>query len=168
LNSLKYLVCEFLLSPIQFGVPNSRLRYYLLARLSPSSQPSGANGNPIRTELPSCDPAEHIPQSCAVERLSHYVDDSLRPESHPEVIIPNKVLERWGKLFDIVLPSQRRSCCFTRGAEPFSARLPMNCGLISAGLGYTHLVEGSGSILQMNETLEVYKLAAHSIPFANL
>lgn len=30
---------EFLLSPTQFGVPNSRLRYYLLARLSTESFP---------------------------------------------------------------------------------------------------------------------------------
>lgn len=35
LKSLKYDVREFLLSPNQFGIPNSRLRFYLLARRKP-------------------------------------------------------------------------------------------------------------------------------------
>ena len=35
LQSLEYDVREFLLSPNQFGIPNSRLRYYLLAKRKP-------------------------------------------------------------------------------------------------------------------------------------
>lgn len=35
LKSLEYSVREFLLSPSQFGVPNSRLRFYLLAKRKP-------------------------------------------------------------------------------------------------------------------------------------
>ena len=35
LNSLDYVVQEFLLSPTQFGILNSRLRYYLLAKKKP-------------------------------------------------------------------------------------------------------------------------------------
>ena len=35
LKSLKYGVREFLLSPSQFGIPNSRLRYFLLAKKNP-------------------------------------------------------------------------------------------------------------------------------------
>lgn len=34
LKSLNYNFQEFLLSPIQFGVPNSRLRYFLIAKLN--------------------------------------------------------------------------------------------------------------------------------------
>ena len=37
LKKIGYKVQEFLLSPKQFGIPNSRLRYYLLARLQPLS-----------------------------------------------------------------------------------------------------------------------------------
>ncbi len=33
LKNTKYHYQEFLLSPIQFGIPNSRLRYFLIARL---------------------------------------------------------------------------------------------------------------------------------------
>ena len=32
LRDCKYRIREFLLSPDQFGIPNSRLRYYLLAK----------------------------------------------------------------------------------------------------------------------------------------
>ena len=35
LRSLRYSVQEFLLSPNQFGIPNSRLRFYLLAKRKP-------------------------------------------------------------------------------------------------------------------------------------
>jgi len=35
LQRLGYVIAEFLLSPVQFGVPNSRLRYYLLAKVPP-------------------------------------------------------------------------------------------------------------------------------------
>ena len=35
LKSLGYTIQEFLLSPIQFGIPNSRLRFYLLAKKKP-------------------------------------------------------------------------------------------------------------------------------------
>ena len=30
--------------------------------------------------------------------------------------IPPKVLEKWGRLFDIVLPASYRTCCFTGGS----------------------------------------------------
>ena len=47
LEKVGYVYQEFLLSPTQFGVPNSRLRYYLLAKrkpllfsVSPAEQPS--------------------------------------------------------------------------------------------------------------------------------
>jgi len=33
LKNTKYHYQEFFLSPIQFGIPNSRLRYFLIARL---------------------------------------------------------------------------------------------------------------------------------------
>jgi len=52
--------------------------------------------------------------------------------------IPEKVLIKWGRLFDIVKPSSRRTCCFTRG--------------------YTQLVERAGSVLQENEFEDVSSL----------
>ena len=64
--------------------------------------------------------------------------------------IPDRILKKWGRLFDIVLPSGTRSCCFTRGTSFLLARANI---LMHAG--YTQLVERAGSILQMNEQLDV-------------
>ncbi|KAJ7630361.1 S-adenosyl-L-methionine-dependent methyltransferase [Roridomyces roridus] len=130
LQSLGYAIAEFLLTPLQFGIPNSRLRYYLLAKrmlLAFRHEPGGT--------------LRHIPGSSAwidprasngtpddnVREIRGYLDSELVED----YTVPHKILSKWGRLFDIVLPSSRRTCCFTRG--------------------YTQLVERSGSILQMNE-----------------
>lgn len=44
LKGLDYDVCEYLLSPNQFGIPNSRLRFYLLAQRKPMKFPAEGGG----------------------------------------------------------------------------------------------------------------------------
>ncbi|KAJ7924383.1 S-adenosyl-L-methionine-dependent methyltransferase [Mycena leptocephala] len=121
LRSLGYTIAEFLLTPLQFGIPNSRLRYYLLAKRSPLSF----------CNLPDGDAAEtlrHIPRrgskpwtDSRLVESSHNEDDSVRelreyldPDPVEGYDVPDKILRKWGRLFDIVLPSSRRTCCFTR------------------------------------------------------
>lgn len=100
---------------------------------------------PIQPDAESADAASEIRQFLE-EELDHI-------DIHPNAI-PDRILEKWGRLFDIVLPSSRRTCCFTRGI----------CATIHSSFryilslcftGYTQLVERSGSVLQMNETLDV-------------
>jgi tRNA (cytosine38-C5)-methyltransferase len=131
-----YNTFECLLTPLQFDIPNSRLRYYLLAKVAPLAFPCPMQDK-VWTHIPGhgepwTDPRTN---SCiepsSVRNLRCYIDDT--PSDVYEV--PDKVLSKWGRLFDIVTPSSRRTCCFTRG--------------------YTQLVEKSGSILQMNEELDV-------------
>ncbi|KAF8151998.1 S-adenosyl-L-methionine-dependent methyltransferase [Mycena galopus ATCC 62051] len=120
LRSLGYTIAEFLLTPLQFGIPNSRLRYYLLAKKSPLSF----------HDLPSGD-GELYDIFLAAENSIGEIREYLDSEPVSGYDVPDKILCKWGRLFDIVLPSSRRTCCFTRG--------------------YTQLVERSGSIIQMNE-----------------
>ncbi|KAJ7671964.1 S-adenosyl-L-methionine-dependent methyltransferase [Mycena rosella] len=139
LRSLGYTVAEFLLTPLQFGIPNSRLRYYLLAKRSPFSfrHPQHGDGETLRyipgrgdatwVDLRLVDPESNPDDTDGIHEIREYLD----PEPVEGYGIPDKVLNQWGRLFDIVLPSSRRTCCFTRG--------------------YTKLVERAGSILQMNE-----------------
>ncbi|KAJ7836331.1 S-adenosyl-L-methionine-dependent methyltransferase [Mycena olivaceomarginata] len=146
LRSLGYTVAEFLLTPLQFGIPNSRLRYYLLAKRSPYSfrdLPSG-DGETLR-HIPGRGSTwvdsrlvEQTPDDNSVCEIREYLD----PEPVDGCGIPEKILCKWGRLFDIVLPSARRTCCFTRG--------------------YTQLVQRTGSILQMNEDQDV----SHNLPFS--
>ncbi|KAG7089090.1 hypothetical protein E1B28_010799 [Marasmius oreades] len=128
LRRIGYHTAEFLLTPLQFGVPNSRLRYYLLAR---KSVPFSCSEE-VQSSIPGL-PEVHVPE------IGYYLDEpELVSEGegeswHPHAV-PDRVLKKWGRLFDIVLPSSRRTCCFTRG--------------------YTQLVERAGSIIQMNESLD--------------
>ncbi|KAI6137030.1 S-adenosyl-L-methionine-dependent methyltransferase [Pisolithus sp. B1] len=134
LKQLGYNVAEFNLTPLQFGIPNSRLRYYLLAKLSrlrfPGYDESRSN---ILDYIPSQCPEMSVAPRC----LNQYLDE-LDDESLASFKVSDRVLEKWGRLFDIVLPSGTRSCCFTRG--------------------YTQLVERAGSILQMSEQLDTTRV----------
>ncbi|KAG5638186.1 hypothetical protein H0H81_001388 [Sphagnurus paluster] len=78
------------------------------------------------------DPFESTISNDPVLELRDYLDED-HFDSYPNAI-PDKVLAKWGRLFDIVLPSSHRTCCFTRG--------------------YSQLVERAGSVLQMNESLD--------------
>ncbi|VDB82751.1 unnamed protein product [Peniophora sp. CBMAI 1063] len=155
LIGLGYHTFELLLTPLQFGIPNSRLRYYMIARRLPfmaSSTPTIHRHVPGRGE-PWVDPRHDNEEQAQtpVDEISMYLD--MPSTSHDqgskrhEYAIPDRVLEKWGRLFDIVMPSARRTCCFTRG--------------------YTQLVERAGSILQENielDTTEIFDafLAAQS------
>lgn len=111
LQRLGYVVAEFLLTPVQFGIPNSRLRYYLLAKLSPLRF-SGLHEyhfDRIHETIPGT--ALDIP----VHSIREYLDPAHEKGISLRHSIPDRVLSKWGRLFDIVLPSGRRTCCFTRG-----------------------------------------------------
>ncbi|KAF9485437.1 S-adenosyl-L-methionine-dependent methyltransferase [Pholiota conissans] len=144
LRSIGYTTLEHLLTPLQFGIPNSRLRYYLLAKKDPfgSTNISEGKTNSIWRQIPGQGIAWSDPRldeesqagRSMVDEIKTYLDDDRGEEHYQRYRIPDKVLEKWGRLFDIVKPSGKRSCCFTRG--------------------YTQLVERAGSIIQENEALD--------------
>lgn len=123
MRSLGYRTLELLLTPLQFGVPNSRLRYYFLAKKDPLrfAHTGKENIDRIWRHIPGQgedwiddrfdDSKErnrvHIPT------LNSYLDTPA--ETADYYPIPDKVLFKWGSLFDVIYPSSCRSCCFTRG-----------------------------------------------------
>lgn len=138
---MAYTVLEFLLTPLQFGIPNARLRYYCLAKRNPRvfkhrhpsrtlyrSIPGYGGPDWVDPRLQS-GPQQTCPQP--TEPLSAYLDSHLESEKYA---VPDKILQKKAVLFDIIKPSSTRSCCFTRG--------------------YTHMIEGT-SVLQMNEEMDV-------------
>jgi len=135
LSRLGYNVVELLLTPLSFSIPNSRLRYYLLARFEPFSSPGEISTAEISKHIPGTNwidvrgRSSVTPETRAVRDYLDQAGSSL-----DECTIPIRVLEKWGRLFDIVLPTSYRTCCFTRG--------------------YTRMVERTGSILQENELLD--------------
>ncbi|KAI0283852.1 S-adenosyl-L-methionine-dependent methyltransferase [Russula brevipes] len=113
LTKLGFFTREFLLTPLQFGI----LRHI---------PGRGDDWNDARTSAAAPETTEDNVQS-----LRDYLDRKGAQTGHA---VPERVLMKWGRLFDIVLPSAARTCCFTRG--------------------YTQLVERAGSILQENEELD--------------
>jgi tRNA (cytosine38-C5)-methyltransferase len=122
LVKLGFVTREFLLTPLQFGVPNSRLRYYLLAARPSGAFLSSVASDRILRHIPGYDTEWSDARSSSsagsemtenkVRSLREYLD---RKESKDAYAVPEHVLMKWGRLFDIVLPSATRTCCFTRG-----------------------------------------------------
>jgi tRNA (cytosine38-C5)-methyltransferase len=134
-SSIGYHVSEHLLTPLQFGIPNSRLRYYLLARISvpfPYLPQSSLATSPLRyipgrgepwldpryTESTSITGNDVIEQAqTPVDEIHLYLDKQNGIDNATyDYTVPDRVLLKWGCLFDIVLPHSRRTCCFTRGS----------------------------------------------------
>uniref|UniRef100_A0A1I8HR47 tRNA (cytosine(38)-C(5))-methyltransferase n=2 Tax=Macrostomum lignano TaxID=282301 RepID=A0A1I8HR47_9PLAT len=154
LNKCGYEYRQLLLSPLQFSVPNSRLRFYLLAwrpgapepaaaRLLPANclidrPPSAATSQPL---LPSCccpvcsgrlQPGQltHDSHLRCYRPFARPLSDYLSPgaDAEPELYLTSRQLEQFFPVLDIRQPRSRATCCFTKG--------------------YGKRVEGTGSVLQ--------------------
>jgi len=99
---------EFLLCPRQIGIPNSRLRYYLLAR---RQKGWGMEGLQNTFELLHRDGGVDQEVDC----LESYLD-----EGSLEDLVEDQVLLKRSMLLDIVTKESRQSCCFTAGYTRYS------------------------------------------------
>jgi tRNA (cytosine38-C5)-methyltransferase len=80
LNEIGYHTVEFLLTPLQYGIPNSRLRYYLLARTMPFSVSSTRDGVPWR-HITNENEEENDPADLVdVAPIKTFLDKELAPE----------------------------------------------------------------------------------------
>ncbi|KAI7884131.1 S-adenosyl-L-methionine-dependent methyltransferase [Mucor mucedo] len=150
LTHCDYTFQEFLLTPLQLGIPNSRMRYYLLAKLKPLSFAKPVTGT-IISYIPL---SEHMSQEFVDTRgkvtdEENLVDESKTPidplskylelgENYQQYLVPDKVLAKNSHVFDIVKPDGHRSCCFTKG--------------------YYHYAQGTGSVIQMNQDLNTAEI----------
>ncbi|KAI9254848.1 S-adenosyl-L-methionine-dependent methyltransferase [Sporodiniella umbellata] len=150
LKACDYNYQEFLLTPLQLGIPNSRMRYYLLAKLKPSEF-----AVPVVDHILNCIPLsekmakafvdtrgeEHVDNSL-VEPISAYLENDAEGKT---LLLTDKVLAKNSHVFDIVKPNSRRSCCFTKG--------------------YFHYAQGTGSILQTNVDLDTHAVFQESLKY---
>eukprot|EP00118_Oscarella_pearsei_P012293 m.89599 g.89599 ORF g.89599 m.89599 type:complete len:357 (+) comp36611_c0_seq5:49-1119(+) len=130
LENSSYKYQEFLLNPPQFGIPNSRLRYYLVAIHSASSYTfSFKVSKQILTDFS----VETVPVEG--REIETYLEKSQSDDYFEAFLLHPSVLNRFGMILDIVTSKSRRSCCFTKA--------------------YSHYVEGTGSVLQMAESVSM-------------
>lgn len=92
---------EFILSPTQLGVPNSRHRYYCLARRSKAFEFARDS---VLTSLPTNVDAAEVQQ---ISRFISTNSDNATP-------IPEKVLRKYFPILDIAYPDSVNSMCFTK------------------------------------------------------
>lgn len=117
LNQSRLHYQEFILSPTQLGVPNSRHRYYCLAR---RSKGFSFCSNGILTKLP--DTSVVTSEESQLQQVSQYISPDTE-DAHP---IPEKILQKYFWVLDIACPASVNTMCFTKA--------------------YTHYAEGTGSV----------------------
>jgi len=104
LQTRGYHFKEFLVSPADFGVPNSRLRFYLLAK--PVS-------NSFKEDLVvnnSLSPSLIVSTRQTKQLVGQYLDD----QQDLQYLLPDDVLLRFNDVMDIVHQDSKGSCCFTK------------------------------------------------------
>lgn len=129
-----YTYEEYLLSPEQVGIPNSRLRYYLLAELGGRFAASSDVSSTLPTAAAAaaaavtCNPQAHrITSSMDLPRypvnaIADYLEQALlvNPEQAKPHFLDARTLCRLTRIMDIVNAESRRSMCFTKGYGHFA------------------------------------------------
>ncbi|KAG0716410.1 tRNA (cytosine-5-)-methyltransferase [Chionoecetes opilio] len=163
---------EFLLSPTQFGIPNSRLRYYLLAKLSTESFPF-TTSQMVLTELPFClcvprgAPAQPHSKPCcqcskpikpSLQLLlqkfhSHYEECSTR---NPSSGLPSlsRYLDADIDLNNFLLPEKVLKK-YNMLLDIVNCHSQRSCCFTK---GYAHYVEGTGSVIQHNTQADMTEI----------
>ena len=130
LQSKDYHVQEVLVSPIDFGIPNSRLRYYMMAKLKPfrfklnDKILSISEGEKVLQGEFYKYLKEKIEKSCLKRTISEYI---IEKEKTSHYLLTDEVLLKFHEILDIVNRNSTKSCCFTKA--------------------YGNYVQGTGSIL---------------------
>lgn len=124
---------EFLLSPTEIAVPNTRTRYYCLAR----------RNKPFLFQTDTI--LEHLPNGSdgVCPTIASFLPNLSEDSEFAEYLLPDEVLLKRIGLLDITHPTSTNTCCFTKA--------------------YTHYAEGTGSVYcpvsqeRLNEILEEIK-----------
>ena len=104
---------EYLLSPMQLGIPNHRKRYYMIAERDSARFGCQRGGESIRDTLPCM---SEMNEEAAIRRrpLSDYIDKSMTNKEMEAYLVPDDVLAKpWAKSLPIVSVNDTMSHCFT-------------------------------------------------------
>uniref|UniRef100_U9UIC5 S-adenosyl-L-methionine-dependent methyltransferase n=1 Tax=Rhizophagus irregularis (strain DAOM 181602 / DAOM 197198 / MUCL 43194) TaxID=747089 RepID=U9UIC5_RHIID len=105
-----YEITECLLTPLQFGIPNDRLRYYLMARKRTNT--CELNDKDYHQEQNHLESSEE--DVFNIPSLSTYLEE-LNEEEIKNYFVPEKyILKSYNFKFDIVLPTDHKCSCFTK------------------------------------------------------
>lgn len=124
LGEAGYQYQEFVVSPSQLDVPNTRYRYYCLARKW-AAFPWQTDG--ILERLPSSSNGTENATNPPYGRcVAHYLDAGAGADDDSALLLADDVLRKRGRVLDIADANAERTTCFTKA--------------------YTHYTEGTGSV----------------------
>eukprot|EP00752_Nemacystus_decipiens_P006358 g5732.t1 len=113
---------QYLLSPVQLGIPNTRLRYYCLA----SKRYTDGNGRiaAIDESLPQNSPLQLDERAVSLRPLSEFLDSSLAGEAAvPLLLSPKDTSHANPNLrFDVVTMCSTETTTFTKGYGKHAGR----------------------------------------------
>ncbi|KAK4874222.1 hypothetical protein RN001_013582 [Aquatica leii] len=116
LEECNFTYQEFLLSPTQFGIPNTRLRYYCIAKKRPMK--FGFETGPLKVNYSAA--------SIPVHNDPYPISEILQDVDFKDCYVPDSMLLKRATSLDICFKDSRRSCCFTKS--------------------YGHYLTGTGSV----------------------
>lgn len=128
---------EFILSPCQFGLLNTRHRYYMIAKREGCDE--FCFPDPTLIEIL---PKEFLELRKDCEKLEDILEKDV---AESDYLIADKILEKHSFVLDVRTPASRGSCCFTKA--------------------YGRYMEGTGSVLSPfpeDEVAEKYSEAKNS------
>jgi len=121
---------EFLINPVDLGIPNSRLRYYLIAKKGDAwtnrQESLQQDFKLLEGSVRCVDPFIQRRGSLHNFLQQDGIDD--------EYLLSEKALVKYGRILDIVNKTSTRSCCFTKA--------------------YGQYYERTGSVLQQSGDLD--------------
>lgn len=139
---------ELILSPCQFGIPNTRYRYYLLAKRKDSEfcfDHCILNFNLPEAVLKALPGSKHnlLVEGAKTDKNCYKLENILENVEKSQYLIPRKLLQKRAWLFDIRTSQSDGSCCFTKA--------------------YSHYAEGTGSVYSpyTEETIQQIFLEAN-------
>ena len=127
LEEINFNCQEFLVSPTDLGIPNSRLRYYLIASKDAFKFPQQ---NGLIDNFKTFQAIAPFPQFGT--KICEYLETLA---SFDEYKIKDELLLKRAEVIDIITPESERSCCITKS--------------------YGRYAEGTGSILQQSGDLDL-------------
>jgi len=111
LENLSFNFQSFLLSPKQLGIPNSRLRYYMIARSTSHFNKSWHDHNNCLTSFPS---HTKLDKDTECQPISNYLEESSKIFKDKSLLVDDKTRDRYEQVMDIVTPQSTSSTCFTK------------------------------------------------------
>ncbi|KAJ3109661.1 DNA helicase mcm9 [Phlyctochytrium planicorne] len=155
LTACSYTYQGFVLNPLDLGIPNSRPRFFLLAK-HPSlkfAEPDATSSitNPASTLFEALKTHSHSDAFGSPDDFFHFLNEGTgKPARKPieafleegvddALLVDEEMLWKGGKMLDVVTGGDNRSCCFTKS--------------------YGSYARGTGSVLKMAGDEEILKAA---------